>query len=324
MVVLYFIIGAVIFLALMILIIACCVQSNSVTMHELFNEEMYGYKFLEDRFPPVKNEAEYMRDVKRGYEICHDKTLVVSGLAYNLGRNSSKMLIKRLDYLASVFKRVELVIYAADSKDDTMKHLRDAMKHCHYIKKLHLPEDEIDKTGCNRFLKMAKLRNVLIKHCRKIKTDYIMMIDCDMSGPTSKDGIAHSIRLMHEEEYGMVAANGLRNESSFDCVFSYLGYVYYDPIAAILEDGTEITLLNLFTLWRGERLIRVQSAFCGAAIYDKRIIDQFDYDEHGEFCEHKTLNLKAWKDGEKMAINPNFILLSGVQGSAHKKDVKNK
>lgn len=315
----YFLLGLCVIVIIIILLISWGLELQGKSIHEVICEEMYGYKFIENRFPPNKNKKEYTNRVCRGYELCKDKTLLVTGLAYNLGKAQSKLLMKRLDYLADCFKRVDVLIYAADSRDDTMKWLREYKKHCSNINKLYLPEEVIDIKGCKRMKKMARLRNNLIKHCRPIKCDYVMMIDCDMVGPTSKDGMVHSIAHIIEDNYAMIGANGLCNASGINVNFNFLGYWFYDPIAYTLENGTNISIHNLFTPDRGDDLIKVRSTFAGAAIYKKEILDKYDYDEQEEICEHKTFNYKAWNDGYKMAVNPSFILLSGRQGRNHHK-----
>lgn len=162
---------------------------------------------------------------------------------------------------------------------------------------------------------MARLRNLLLSEARKEKTDYLVMFDCDLVGPISRDGLVHSVYKMDHDDYAMISANGLVNVTGLHVNLLHLGWIYYDPFAFTYMNGENMNKVRLgISRKRGEKIIPVRSAFSGAALYDMKKLKGIDYIEQKKICEHKTLNFQLHIKGYKLGMNPSFILLAGIQG----------
>lgn len=327
----YFLLGIIIVVIIVIIIVAVILEFNETTIHQRLNEEMYGVEFNENWFPPVKNSIKYFGEVKSGKEISNKKSVIIAGLAYNLGRSNSYRLMKRLDLIAKNFKTTTVLIYAADSPDDTIKWISEEFVRCKYITKLVLPKKVINiKTCKTRFSKMTRLRNGLIDEVRKLTGDYVLFMDYDMEGSISNDGLNHAIFYLEKEDgYDVMGANGLVNLTGLHLILYHFGYNMYDQLAAIELNGNPLTSLTTFTKSRGDDVFPIKSCFGGITIYKKHLIDKYNYMmenkegetcEQDQVCEHWVFNKQIHNAGYKLAIDPNFILIAGRQGEGmHKK-----
>ena len=288
---------------------------NKETVHQRWNPDLYDCKFDELHF---KSTGNFRKRMSKGYGVIDNSSVVICGLGYNLGEKKSRKLIEKLKCMADCetkkypfkmdptmrfsWKDARFVIYAADSTDDTYKILKNLTSD---DSRFYFPDDKIDKTGLNVFEKMSKLRNYLIEYAGKLveedksfNPDYLIMTDLDLVGPTSCDGIAHSVSLIEDGLYRAVFSNGLVS-GIFSIHFPVIGYTYYDPLATIrpheliyprsnpeinsiindpemLRTIKEETIIKRdflpsnLTLIRtkGDPLINAVSGFAGFAIYD--------------------------------------------------------
>jgi hypothetical protein len=147
-----------------------------------------------------------------------------------------------------------------------------------------------------------------------------VVLDGDLEGPVSADGLLHSVALLDEADGpNAVAAFGVNNWCGLPGLVPFLGYSYYDPIAfrerewgRVLSDAA--VRRRLGNLRRGDTPLPVRSAFAGLALYHAEALRGLRYDELGTDCEHVSLH-RAWTArGLKLVLNPSLLLLSGRQG----------
>ena len=292
------------------------------TIHQILYPQYYGNRFPEECFPPISNGKEYRGRVKIGYDLMKTKKVAILGLAYNLGEEKTHILMKRLSSLTKKFKDYRIIIYAADSVDHTFGILKAYQK---YNKKIILPDNEIDKTGCNRIEKMCRLRNSIKETLVKtdFSPDYVICQDCDLASSISHDGMANSISYMNE--WDAIFANGITNEFLFNWYIPFVGYFYYDSFAFVEDPENPIQGMKHRPVHgRGDPPFSVKSAFAGCAIYKYKMFMKYDYEERKRnMCEHVSFHRQMYHDGYRLGVNPSLLLISGRQGEGtHKTSLK--
>lgn len=330
---------ALIFLLVIIVIVIVLVVVIAVTsedsIHQMCHPKLYQAKFHETAFPPITRKKRYYERVRKGYKTMKGSSIAIMGLAYNLGTDMSKMLVKRLYHLVKPWRHHCIILYAADSQDDTYSIIQEEAEK--YNLNVCLPTCHPNKEGLKRIDKMVVLRNICLDYLKDsgYEPEYAMFIDCDLTGPISIDGIAHSIsymdldvdnrqRYIHKynkySNFDAMFANGMVNYLVFNCSIPGIGWTYYDGLAFESMPSHRQKLAAGFTIAakRGENPIRVQAAFGGAGIYKYKVLKKYSY-KFGKRCEHTSIHEPMFHDGYQLAINPSLILLSGIQGEgAHK------
>ena len=299
----------IIIIIILITLLYCNV--NQVTPHQLIFNKSYQAVFDENLF--ICNDADYLTKVKLGYDIMRSKSLTIVGLAYNIG-DKVKMLVKRLNHIKQYWQDFNCVIYCYDSTDNTYNYLKDQQ-----LPWLILPQEILpDKKNLKRLVRMARLRNLCLKYLTG-QEDYVMVLDYDLAGPISMDGIANSIYYMENENYSVMSSNGVFS-ILLNIYNDKIGWKYYDPLAIKELNGyrPHKDIMYNYTFKRGQKPYQVISGFGGAAIYKASLfnIDKYIYPEHEHECEHVLLHQQIYADNHKIAINPSMILISGIQGGS--------
>lgn len=279
---------------------------HKCTLHQLCYPYLYKDSFKDDYFQPVVNAKEYWNRVRKGYKKMKTSKISIVGLAYNLGKKKTEMLIKRLKILSKHFKDYRVVIYCIDSQDDTYYLLKKSGL------KISIPKKKLDKNNLSRVQKMSKLRNICKKHLQELNfnSDYVLLQDCDMASALSLDGLANTMSYM--DEYDALFANGVNNNFIFNSFIPYLGFTYYDTFAYKSNKH------NNLNVGRGYPPFKVKSAFGGAGIYKYNLYNKFNYDQKEKYkCEHVTFHNQMKK--YNLGINPSLLLFSGMQGESNHK-----
>lgn len=300
---------SIVLIILIIYVIIKTTNNNSKSIHEILYPHYYSSKFHESVF--ISNDDKYNKYVKSGYEVMKTKKISYIGLAYNLGTKVHKIL-KRCQRLKEPWLDAHFVIYCFDSTDDTYNILNKDKPDW-----LTLPIDILEnKNKMTRFERMAHLRNICLKYIRP-NDDYVMVIDWDLAGPISLDGIANSVTYIDNNEYDVLCSNGLVNNTGLPLMGTNLGYIYYDPLAVKKLNGHRPTT-DRDDMRRGEEPIKVISGFGGAAIYKSKLftIDKFKYNPDINDCEHVVMHEDMYNNNNTIGINPSLILLSGLQGGS--------
>jgi hypothetical protein len=147
------------------------------------------------------------------------------------------------------------------------------------------------------------------------------MMDLDIEGPISCDGLAHSFG--GNKPWDSISAFGLMgNTVTWGVPFYYDHLVYDDGDAAMAYRPLDV-FKSFWRMWkhsRGDELIPVRSGFCALALYkmyiftDKRDIN-YTAKDGVYYGDHNMLHNNMIACGyNKIFINPNMLLLVGVQG----------
>jgi len=269
----------------------------------------------------------YIDHVRRGRQLLRKNKLVVAGLVKNCERGISQ-LQSWYKQILSICRETVFFIVENDSRDKTRKLLLAWSKKDPSVVIL-CPKGkknaetcslgfELDKTSSQyRIEKMAFLRNTYLDEIKKCTGDYVLIVDLDLRGDFFIDGICHSVYCMNNNRsIHAIACNGLVVENSEK-------FTYYDSFAyADLQDPLEWqtlydkqnhdvevikTITEKYVHSGKTELDRVRSAFGGACLYRKSLLDMCRYlhSKTGYACEHSFLHSCI----KGIYVNPRMIFL---------------
>jgi hypothetical protein len=311
------------------------IRFHNMNMHQWLYPHMYQIDFIEKSFPCSKGkEQQYKTLVKEGYKKMAQETVVFCGLIRN-GESSFPLMIERIEKTGKLFKDYKVVVFENDSIDGTRKLLKEWSKknnnvhliECDYsdCKIGHKPMYEYGTWSKDRMERMAYFRNFYLKEVKEKYNnfDYMMVVDLDIKGPWSNDGVAHVIA---QKEWDAQFAYGLHSILTGGQLL-----LMYDALAYLGINDTRENLKSRFLLvWsylkmnfyrflgvkKGDPLIPVKSSFSGLGIYKIKSIMNAEYKK--DLCEHIAFHEQMAQNGYgKLFINPSLLLLSGHQGPQH-------
>ena len=316
----------------------CFIRKKS--FYELVNSNLFTTHFDESKFP-CKGDRDicslYEMNVSNGYKEMKKTDMIVSGLVKD-SQDTLPVFIERINSLQKFFKSFKVVLFENDSKDDTRRLLLDWEKEKNFVHIIKCNDPVIqsiiksDSFECklnltpaiadgpfskSRFSKMVKFRNILLEKSKQFvrnpQSTTILMIDTDLVGPFSIDGIAHSFG----HSWDMISSYGITG------IALTLGNTFYYDLMAYKDSNTTgipsnpIQLLKVSSTvngkQRGDPLLPVLSSFAGFAIYKYTSIKDSDY-SGDNLCEHINLHDNMISKGfKKLYINPSMIVLPGLQ-----------
>jgi hypothetical protein len=295
-----------------------------------FNTTSFPYK----DFPCKINCNNYYNVINKGYNIMKNKKVVLSGLCINIEKKIDKLKIK-LEQLGNLFLDYKIVIFENDSNDNTRKLLLDWSEENNNVHIIRCVENEYcilkNDTAIThgtfselRMKKMINYRNRIIDYINNnfMNYDCVCSIDIDFNGPINLNGVAHSFSVY--DTWDSISANGLTG------ITLSLGQPVYHDFIAFEKNNIDIekNIIDIYNVFRetrkdiGSDLIPVKSAFGGFAIYKMYIynsgINYTPYDNIYK-CEHKIFHDNMRNNGyNRIFINPNMIILMGLQGEYKK------
>lgn len=298
---------------------ARAVLSGQKTVDELLRPERYGVAFPESVFPPRRGREEaYLRRLRAGREAARARSLTVLTLLHD--RVDLALLLRaRLEALLGMFGSGKVLVVADDSSDGTERVVADwAADRPLVVRSVPAPRLQRERSG---FSRMARLRNALCRASeREAPSDFVAVVDGDLEGPLSLDGVAHAVALLAPPggPDGALAL-GVNNWLGLPLLAPFVGYGYYDPIAFRERDfartrSDAAIRLRLAGLRRGDAPVPVLSAFAGFALYRASSVRGLRYDEHARDCEHVGYHRALAARGGKLVLDPSLMLLAGRQG----------
>ena len=321
----------VVFLLLVVVLFVCVEQycrRNKKTLLEHLHPDWYKdvTVFPEYAFPPRVNHTEYKNTIDRGRVQMSNRRVIFAGLCINI-ESKVPNLLKRLRHLGGFFKDYQCVIFENDSTDNTRQLLMGCDDRIHLVPCEEEPNCKLKQAmaithgmfSTGRIKKMTEYRNRLLEHIKKRFSDYdcVCMIDLDIEGPIDIRGIAHSFGLYNT--WDSISAYGLSGSTIS------LGYASYYDTLAYKDDNFDLGISKLHILpilfktnmYRvGDFPYKVQSGFCGLALYKMNSIRHIDYTPKDDtyVCEHVTLHANMIDNGfDRIFINPNMLVLVGAQ-----------
>jgi len=285
-----------------------------ITADEILRAERYGVEFAESAFEPRPSRAAAWRsDLLRARAVAGGLQIAFCVLIHDR-IDLVPLLRMRIEHLGAGFADWKLVIYGADSTDGTAAALaRWAAQDSRVV----LPAfTETAERGIGR---IAALRNHLLDAVERETVDVVAMLDGDLAGPVSRDGLMHAVSLLRGPSPAVaVSAYGVNNYVGIDRPIPIVGTTYYDTFAFRIGHGRRRGDLDVrrrfLGVRRGDPPIEVDSAFGGCAAYDAAAIRGLRYDQSGEDCEHVSLHRTLRARGGRVLVDPSFLLLSGRQG----------
>jgi hypothetical protein len=175
--------------------------------------------FPEDIFTTSSNIPLYKYKLEQGNDICKTKTILFCGIGRNIGANLD-LNIQRLHRTGSMFKSYKIFIYENDSSDKTIEILQKNRSNSliflsehredqDYLSKIESGEDTWHH---NRCIVLSECRNKYLSYIESLdqKFDYICVLDLDLCGGWSYDGIKHGIfTLESDKSYAAATSYGI-------------------------------------------------------------------------------------------------------------------
>ena len=287
----------------------------------MINTEHYIYsKFPESLFPsqdPVENASRLLK----GLRVTSNKSVVIAGLCRNI-RNRVHQSIARLNKTASLFGECSFVIYENDSDDGTSEILKDyALKDS----RIHLIQesmgwDQFERTrDYNRAKYLSDLRNNYLNYIDdNLSPDYVIVIDLDIEGGWSYDGI---LNCFSYTGWSVMSSNGISFREK-KLTFKDQTEIEYERILFdtwafrsmdnedVIPDGS----VNHLQFNRGEKPQKVFSNFGGLAIYNWKEMRDYRYgatrhDDGSVTCDHPFIHKQIRNNGGSIFLNPSMITL---------------
>jgi glycosyltransferase involved in cell wall biosynthesis len=255
--------------------------------------------------------ALYRERVVRGRQRMRASRVVIAGLV----RNAIDVLpatIERVERLCAAFADFRVVVYENDSIDGTRELLAAWAAG---VSKVTAVSDVLSspvnpKTRCNeRGERMADCRNRYRDLVAQQFSDFdhVIVIDLDVPGGWSEDGIANTFGW---DDWDFVGANGIilqRVHLRFNTWLHYDAWAFreqgsFEPMPA--------PLVNNFSWRRGEPLVPVYSCFGGLGIYRMPAFLSAIY--AGGDCEHVALHRGMRSAGfDRLFLNPSQLVFYG-------------
>lgn len=269
-------------------------------------------RFPEDLYLPV-DRPQYLKYLIRGYNRMAGKKVHVLGLARDLGR-VCPYTIARINKLGGLFLDYRVTILENDSVDGTGDRLRresrlndnwTVLSETHGTPRYGSTKEEA------RARQMATLRNQLLDYSRDYPAEYVILLDMDLAGGFSYDGIAHTFSLPN---WDMVGSNSLVYENRDGKLIR----LYYDSwafryLGSVAQHTSE--QINLLRFDRGEAPVMLRSCFGGLGVYRSEAYycgAKYNFvNSLGQIeCDHVTFHEQMSNAGyNKILMNPSQITL---------------
>ena len=268
--------------------------------------------FPEHQFSPQEEAAESYHDaVEGGRMAMRESRTVICGLARNVAAHLPRT-IARIERLGHLFADYRVLIYENDSTDATPDLLKSW---AHRNRRVTVISQRRGKQlygsiRCpHRGDDMAEYRNLCQREVRSRWSDFdhACLLDMDLAGGFSYDGIAHSFGSQPWDVVGSYGIIYRRQKRQPDLALHYDVWAFRRFGSYAEVDGHEG---NLFAWRRGEALLPVYSCFGGLAIY--RMPAWLSAQYAGGDCEHIGLHREMRDRGyDRQYLNPSQIVLYG-------------
>jgi hypothetical protein len=268
--------------------------------------------FPEHRFLPPEDTADpYYEAVERGRTAMREARIVICGLARNVAAHLPRTKA-RIERMGSMFADYRVLVYENDSADATPAILNRWAAANDRVTAIsqQCGKEQHGSVRCPiRGNDMAGYRNLCQREIqnRWSDFDYVCVLDMDLVGGFSYDGIAHSFGSQPWDcvgSYGIIYQRhklDLNRSLHYD-VWAFRRFGSYDEL-----DGTEG---NLMSWQRGEALEPVYSSFGGLGLY--RMPAWLSAQYAGGDCEHVALHREMRERGyDRQYFNPSQVVLYG-------------
>jgi len=289
---------------------------------------------IDIRFPDesfmINKDTHYVGLVNGGKKISSEKSILFCGICRNVESRIEQNIL-RIKETAKIFKDHHIYMYENDSTDATKEIINEYVdqdltfqsetrEDSNYVEILQRGED---RSQFNRCCALSKCRNKYIDFLEKSdrKFDYVAVIDLDLWGGWSYDGIAHSINWLNLPEVGGVTAHGVlsdyHNNKSVEEVhpdhwlmFDSWSWRSYDTKGIF---PTSVAQYNYIKLDTSSTPILVDSNFNGLGIYKSECVlgnryQSKKWSDTDADVEHVAFHRRIYEMGLKILYNPNMVV----------------
>ena len=280
--------------------------------------------FPEHLFPTAAaDSSSFLAETARGYSRMASQRVVIGGLARNLG-SIVDTTIARVERLGRMFADYRVVLYENDSADETPTRLKQWSENNSRVfvlsEQLNNPVNKCDRSQ-GRAQRMAHYRRQCHRTIcqRHPDFDHVILVDTDMEGGWSYDGVASTFG---KNDWDFVGSNGVifrRHRLDLNRMVQYDAWAYRDDESFSPKTTAEV---NAITYRRGEELVPVTSCFGGLGVYRMAAFQAGEYDESAADTEHVPFHRSMRNRGFARAfINPSQVTLYGRRHRTYDKYV---
>lgn len=278
-----------------------------------------------------EDKLKYYTDVDRGFKLLKEKKVFICGIARDCESALRDVMIPKVEEFIPYLGDYHISIFENDSKvssgDDTAKVLTEwGQKHkdnSHIVCE-ELNWGRIGGTRPNRTNRLAQHRNKCLTHLHKNfrHFDYMLVLDWDLRGGFSINGISHSIAMFEDlDGCAAITANSLNGSTKYYDAFAYRDTGHFGRYnksilhAARRHGGRTI----------GSEMVQIGSGFNALGIYDvKKLCDAIDKEGpssgnadslkfgnlygDGKNCEHVRLHAALHVCGYSVWLNPSLVV----------------
>lgn len=254
-----------------------------------------------------------------GRQKASEQSVIICGICRDVIKNI-KFNLARIEKIGELFREYKVVLYENDSTDGTKKFLED-WKNINQNVFIISEDIDTEKFGSvpsfTRASLLAECRNKYLKFINeRFDSDYVIVLDLDISGGFSYEGICNTIGHI---DWDVVGSNGLLYgfvDENGNIVNSgdRTGRVFYDSYAFRRVNHPKphpSAEINRLVYNRGEPFVKVSSCFGGLAIYRRDAVRDVLYRSelpNEGACEHVFFHTDMAKLGfNKVYINPSQI-----------------
>lgn len=267
--------------------------------------------FPEDIFTaPDNKKAIYNYKLNLGKQICKSKKIIFCGICRDVGEVLERNIL-RLHRTGRMFEDYHIFLYENDSSDNTVEILQKYKSHkFNFVSTSRKDKDYRqdlsngnDQWHYNRCKILADCRNYYLEYIKQFSNfDLLCVVDIDLKGGWSYDGIYHGLYTLYSDEQNCcVSSYGVLTENTNTAHLEEIdknNYLMYDSFA-FRPVGTESLHMlrtpsyNYITFNRGDDPIKVWSNFGGMAFYKLETIKDIQY------------GAKEWKTGY---VDPDHVV----------------
>ena len=238
-------------------------------------------------------------------------SVVIVGTCKNIEKEIKNSMTK-VEMIGNLFKSYNVILYENDSNDRTL----DILKNWEKLNKNIKVISEKNVPG-NRTNRLSRGRNILLNEAKKIRPDYLVIVDMDtvIHGLTEENFISS----FKYKDWVFMGAN--QNSTYYDLwalrtYDDWMPFDCWDCVHKKNSPGFNYCVGNRYKkINKNKNLIKVKSAFGGLGIYDMKFILNNANNcvyyggelNKSEVCEHVSFNECLLKNGGKLFINPNMI-----------------
>jgi hypothetical protein len=253
---------------------------------------------------------DYSQRVERGRSRMRESSAVICGLCRDV-RIHLPRTAARIERLGQMFRDYRVVLFENDSLDATREFLADWQSQNPKVDVLSETANAPKFSQSRSLDRAAWLADCRNRYRQRIAErfpdfDYVIVVDTDLSGGWSYEGVAHSFG---HDDWDFIGSYGLAPR--LDPELKEFPYVHFDVWAFHPAPSTAPRKLvnhNELLLRRGEPLLPVESCFGGLGLYRMAAMRAVEYS--GGDCEHVVFHQRLRRAGfNRLYMNPSQLVL---------------